>query len=277
MRILIADSGATKTDWAFIQDGKPVYMKSSGLHPAYFDKDEVLKELKKIFSQTHPVTILFYGAGCYSDDSSRPVRILLNELFGDIPVEIQDDLTAVAHAFLGLEPGVAGILGTGSASGYFSGGKKKEQVASLGYVLGDEGSGADIGKRILRATLRKEYDQPVLDYLESRLDSLRYSEVIEKLYRAKKPSYYLAKVSEKVLTGDFPDAIRQVVEESFQSFIDNHLKRYDGFPDIRIVLSGGVASHQRDLAEKVLEENGILNYQISGSVITTLADRQMNR
>ncbi len=277
MRILIADSGATKTDWAFIQEGKPFYMKSSGLHPAYFDREAVLKELKKIFKQTHPVTILFYGAGCYSEESCRPVRNLLHELFKDIPVEIQDDLTAVAHAFLGLEPGVAGILGTGSASGYFSGGKKKQQVASLGYVLGDEGSGADIGKRILKAALRKEFDQPVLDFLEARLETLRYSEVIEKLYRAKRPSYYLAKVSEKVLTGNFPDAIRQVVEESFQSYIDNHLKKYDGFPDIRIVLSGGVASHQRDLAEKILEKNGITDYQISGSVITALAERQMNR
>jgi glucosamine kinase len=277
MRILIADSGATKTDWAFIQNGKPVYMKSSGLHPAYFDTDEVMKELKKIFSQTHPVTILFYGAGCYSEESSRPVRNLLDVLFKDIPVEIQDDLTAVAHAFLGFDPGVAGILGTGSASGYFSGGKKKEQVASLGYVLGDEGSGADIGKRILKAALREEFDRPVLDYLETRLDSLRYSDVIEKLYRAKKPSYYLAKVSEKVLTGDFPAVISQIVEESFQSYIDNHLKRYDGFPDIRIVLSGGVVSHQRSLAGKVLENNGITNYQISGSVITALAERQINR
>lgn len=275
MRILIADSGASKTDWAYIQNGKPVYMKSTGLHPAYFDKDKVLKELEKIFSHANPSVILFYGAGCYSDESSRPVRLLLDKLFADASVEIYDDLTAVAHAFLGKEPGISGILGTGSASGYFSGGKIKKQVASLGYILGDEGSGADIGKRILKGVLRQTFTTPVLEYIQSRIGKLDYPEIISKLYNSKRPSYYLADVARKVLSGNYPVEFSHVMEASFQSYVDNHLKQYESFPAAKIVLSGGIASHLSSELGRILEKNKITDYKISGGVITALAEKKI--
>jgi glucosamine kinase len=280
MRILIADSGASKTDWAYIQNGKPVYMKSTGLHPAYLDRNKMLKELKKIFSHTDPSVILFYGAGCYSDESSRPVRLLLNELFASASIEIYDDLIAVAHAFLGNESGIAGILGTGSGSGYFSGGKMKKQVTSLGYILGDEGSGADIGRRLLKGALRKNFNTSVLEYIQSRIGNLDYPDIVSNLYNSKRPSYYLADVAGKVLSGDYPDVFNQLVEESFQSFVDNHLKEYESYTEVKIVLSGGTASHLASQLSKVLERNKITNYEISGGAITALAERkiaEMNR
>lgn len=275
MRILIADSGATKTDWAFIQNGKPVYMKSSGLHPAYINRERVLNELNKIFSHTKPSVILFYGAGCYSEESSRPVKGLLNDLFENASTEIYDDLTAVAHAFLGKEAGICAILGTGSASGYFSGGKLKKKVAPLGYILGDEGSGADIGKRVLKAAFRQQLKNPVLDYLESKLDNLDYGDIISKLYDAKRPSFYLANISRKVLAGNIPIEISRIVEDSFQSFVENHLKTYDTYREFKMVFSGGVASHQSQVLRQVLEKNGITNYEVSGGVITALAERKI--
>lgn len=274
MRILIADSGATKTDWAYIQNGKPVFMKTSGLHPAYIDPDQVLSELKKTFVRTEPDLVIFYGAGCYSPETKEPVRMLLANLFGTVVIEIYDDLTAVAHAFLGKKEGIAGIVGTGSASGYFRNGKKQKQIASLGFLLGDEGSAADIGKRVLRMALRDEFSQNTISYLNSRIENLEYRKIIHQLYNAPRPSYFLARISEAVLTGDYTDEISEVVDQSLQSYVDNHIKRYDGFPRLTVVLTGGVAGHQKKRMAGILEKNAVQNYKISDSVISALAERQ---
>lgn len=274
MRILIADSGATKTDWAYIQNGKPVFMKTSGLHPAYLDPGKVLSELKKTLAGTEPDLIIFYGAGCYSPETEEPVRMLLTNLFGTVVIEVYDDLTAVAHAYLDREEGIVGIVGTGSASGYFRNGKKQMQVPSLGYLLGDEGSAADIGKRILRMALRDEFSRDTLVYLKTKIKNLEYSEVVHKLYSAVRPSYFLARVSEVVLTGEYPEEISKLVDESFQSYVDTHLKRYDGFPLIPIILTGGVAGHQKERIGKILERNAVRNFRITEGVISALAERQ---
>lgn len=279
MRLLIADSGATKTDWAYIDvhEGKPVFMKTGGLHPAYIDPVPVLTELKRSLSQCRPDLLIFYGAGCYSAEASMPVRHLMKEAFGDIPMEIRDDLTAVAHAFLGDAEGIVGILGTGSASGYFFAGERKEQVASLGYVLGDEGSASDIGKRILKSALRGEFSRSVMQYLESRLESLEYRDIMSALYGARRPSYYLADTAKAVLTGRYPSEIGNVVLAGFQSYMDSHLKRYRGFPMLPVILSGGMAVGEEDKIRHLLKQNAVEKMTVSGGVISALADRQIRR
>jgi len=274
MRILIADSGATKTDWAYIQNGKPVFIKTSGLHPAYLDSDQVLNELKKTFARTKPDLIIFYGAGCYSPETEQPVRLILANLFGAVMIEVYDDLTAVAHAYLGKEEGIAGIIGTGSASGYFSNGKKLKQIASLGYLLGDEGSAADIGKRILRMALRDEFSKETFNYLDSRIENLEYGQVVRQLYSTGRPSYFLARITETVLTGDYTDEISNAVDQSLQYYVENHLKRYSGFPELPVVLSGGVAGNQKERIARILKKNEVQNFKISDGVISALAERQ---
>lgn len=274
MNLLIADSGATKTDWAYIEDGKPVYMRSSGMHPSYLDEEKLTHELKKLFRTIKPDSVLFYGAGCYSEASSNRVKTILNTLFGKLPITIFDDLTSVAHAFLGKGNGIAGILGTGSASGYFTGGRKIKQVSSLGYIVGDEGSGADIGKRILKLIFRSELSREAISYLESKLGALEYSNMMNQLYHADKPSYYLASLAGKALSGDYPNEIKQILEDGFQNFIDHHLKKYEGSDEYKVVLIGGMVKGHPDLLLTQLEKNGYTNVKLAGSVITTLAEQK---
>jgi glucosamine kinase len=277
MNLLIADSGATKTDWAYIQNGKPVYMRSSGLHPAYLDRNKVIAELKKLFHSTSPDSILFYGAGCYSEDSCLEIKKILIELFGNKPIDIFDDLTSVAHAFLGKGDGIAGILGTGSASGYFTGGYKIKQVSSLGYILGDEGSGADVGKRILKSIFRSELSGESVTYLESKLGSLEYSKMMQQLYSAERPSYYLSSLAGKVASGDYTGEIRQIVESGFQAYIDHHLKMYEESRSKTVTLAGGMVKGYTELLSDVLVNNGYTNYRLAGSVITALAEQKSNK
>lgn len=273
--MLIAESGATKTDWASIQDGKPVYVRTSGLHPAYMDAEKVVKELKPAFNDFIPDIIYFYGAGCYSEEASRPVTSVLKKIFGSVPVEIRDDLTAAAHAFLDNKEGIVGILGTGSASGFFKHGKLVKRVASLGYVLGDEGSAADIGKRLLKSLFREELNRETVEYLTSKLGTMEYNYTIPQLYSSERPSYFLARITEKVLKGNFPIEITGLLKESLQAFVDAHLKKYEGFPSNPVILTGGVVSARCSEAEEVLEANGIRDYSIQSGIIASLAERKM--
>lgn len=276
MRLLIADSGATKTDWAYVQEGKPVYVRTRGLHPAYLDPGRVLKELQSALGKFTPDVIHFYGAGCYSEEASQPVRTLLHQLFGEVPVEIRDDLTAAAHAFLGWQEGIVGILGTGSASGSFKKGRLIRQVSSLGYVMGDEGSAADIGKRLLKALFRDQLSRNTVEYLESVAGPLEYRQVMRQLYSSNRPSYFLARFTEKVLKGNFPSEVGILLRESIQAFVETHLERYERFPTGPVILTGGIATSRREETEEVLQKYDVQNYSVRKEVIASLAERKIN-
>ncbi len=277
MNHLIADSGATKTDWAYIDEGKPVFIKTAGLHPAYLDPKKARKELRKRLMFAEPHYISFYGAGCYSREAAMPVLKILQDVFNSInQIDVFDDLTAVAHAFLDDGDGVACILGTGSASGQYETGKKITSIASLGYVLGDEGSGADIGKRILKAFFRKEFTEETMLYVQSRLSDPGYGTAMQELYTTKRPSYYLAKVSETVLSDDFPEELAGLVDAAFQDFVVNHLKKYEGFPEYSLAISGGMASLQQERLISILKRNHLNDFTISGGVIAALARNSEN-
>jgi len=277
MKLLIADSGATKTDWAIIQEGKLVYIRTRSLHPAYMDPKSISRELKSTLGKIPPDIIYFYGAGCYSEEASRPVRELLEELYSAVPVEVYDDLTGAAHAFLGNREGIAGILGTGSASGYFKNGQLVRKIASLGYVLGDEGSSADIGKRLLKALFRDELSRETVQYLETEVGPMEYRHSILKLYRSKQPSYFLARITEKALKGEFPAEVGVILKESFQDYVDVHLRKYEGFPTTSVVLTGGIATSRQVELEEVLLKNDLINYSIRSGIITSLAERKMKK
>lgn len=274
MNLLIADSGATKTDWAWLAGERPVYIRTSGLHPAYLEKEPVLAELREQLGHLNPEQIRFYGAGCYSEASAAPVRSLLETLFNGAGIEIHDDLTAVAHATLGRERGVAGILGTGSNSGYFEEGRCIKQVPALGYLLGDEGSAADIGKRILRKALREEFTPATLAGLRSRLESLDYRTTVHDLYHTARPSRFLASITAKALAGTPSEELLEVVEESIRAFVEQHLMRYEGIPGLELVLAGGVARHQQPLIERVLHDYYIDNVRFGGEVIRDLVQKE---
>lgn len=273
--MLIADSGATKTDWALVQEGKPVYVRTGGLHPAYMNPENMAKELNSAFGKFTPDIIYFYGAGCYSEEASRPVYSLFSQLFGSVPVEIRDDLTAAAHAFLGAQEGIVGILGTGSASGYYKHGKCVKQVASLGYVMGDEGSAADIGRRLLKSLFRDELSRDTAGYLESVAGPLEYRTTIQQLYSSEKPSYFLARFTEKVLKGNFPIEVKDILIESLEAFAEAHLKKYEGFPTAPLILTGGIATSRLSEVEQVLQEYSVEDYSIRSDLIASLAERRM--
>ena len=159
--ILIADSGSTKTDWRLIVDKDNVQEAyTEGLNPYFKTTEEVQQTINEVlllqFITKNPMEIdavYFYGAGCSSKDKKEIIATALKSVFTNANIVVEHDLLGAAIGVCGTQAGITAILGTGSNSCYFDGEKVVENIPALGYVLGDEGSGAYIGKEVLKGYL----------------------------------------------------------------------------------------------------------------------------
>ena len=160
--IIIADSGSTKTDWVVLNDAKEEIFKTNtiGFNPYFVSSEDIAEEIAKneeLNSIAKSVKkVFFYGAGTSTDDNKEIVRIGLNNVFENAEFVVDHDLLAACYATYMGKPAMVCILGTGSNSCYFDGNTMREETKSLAYILGDEGSGNDLGKRLLRAYFTKK-------------------------------------------------------------------------------------------------------------------------
>ncbi len=149
---LIADSGATKAEWSLINSGKQKTILTQGISPYFLNKEQIkallLKELKPKLKDIQVDEIFYYGTGCANPDNAKLMKQAIKEIFPGSAIEVNHDLLAAARALCGEEKGIACILGTGSNSCYYNGKKIVSNSPGLGYVLGDEGSGAYLGKKV---------------------------------------------------------------------------------------------------------------------------------
>ena len=178
--ILIADSGASKTDWRIL-DGKGNIEQAQtiGFNPYYQPIEQFDQEVREVLvpQVKQPIEkIFYYGTGCSSDKNRKLIRNVLEVFYPEAHIEIWHDLLAAARALCGQEEGIACILGTGANSCYYDGSKIADNVTSLGYVLGDEGSGAYLGKKIVADYLRKDLPEKLWDQFKNvfRLIGMKY-------------------------------------------------------------------------------------------------------
>lgn len=278
MKTLIADSGASKTAWAMVQGTSIEYRTTRGLHTSWIEEASLAEEVRESLSDLEPDRVRFYGAGLYGKEEDSPVITLLRTLFGEIELEFRDDLQAVADAFLEKRPGVAAILGTGSNSGWFEAGRQTGGVAALGYVLGDEGSGADIGKALLKGYFREEWSRPTLEWIEQKLNRLTYEEMVRKLYLDSRPSYWLASVAGILLNEpERPVELDSLLDDALDRFIEEHLHRYESFPDLEVAICGGVANACQERLSDKLTRAGIRKFHLARGVIEALAAAEVIR
>ena len=167
---LIADSGATKAEWCLLSNGKAKTVITQGISPYFLVTDQIrdiiLKELKPKLRGVEPVEVFYYGTGCANPVNARSVKKAIQQVFTEAKVDVNHDLMAAARALCGKNKGVACILGTGSNSCYYDGRKIVRNSPGLGYVLGDEGSGAYLGKKVIQYYLYGTFD----DELRGRFD-----------------------------------------------------------------------------------------------------------
>ena len=257
---LLAESGSTKTDWReFNAEGVVAQFRTSGINPdlqseAFIEKNLREDLVSNLYNQ-NPEGIFFYGAGLGGKHNVRLLQEILSRIFEGAKIDIQHDLLASARATCFGQPGISCILGTGSNSCYFDGEAIVREYGGHGYLFGDEGSGADLGKHLLKKFLDKDLGGPLLEEFIDWI-GLPLLEVRTEVHRSPKPNIYLARVSRFIHQRlDRPEVIA-LVKERFHAFIDKTVVKYEGYQDLPVHFVGSIAWHYQDLLKEVtLERN----------------------
>ncbi|MCM1318935.1 MAG: hypothetical protein NC217_00965 [Muribaculaceae bacterium] len=240
--ILIADAGGSGTHWCLIDSRGSVIdeLKGEAINPSVMSAESVRDAISPV-SHMFPGTcdVNFYGAGCVGS-GCEVIASSFKQLGYDGPVSVQSDIVGAARSLFGHQSGIVCILGTGANASLYEAKRIISKVPSLGYILGDEGSGAAIGKRFLRYYLRGDINSEVCKHLEAEYD-LSINEIYKHVYRAPAANKYLASWTHRIHQFIDDESIRGVVAEEFDLFFQNILLRYDEVRRLPIGFIGSVA------------------------------------
>lgn len=259
--ILLADSGSTKTDWLLL-DREPIAFQSAGFNPFYQTQEVILETLRREalphIDPDQVQQIFFYGAGCADAITSLPVTNALATLFPAAQtIEVNSDLLAAARALCGREAGIACILGTGANNALYDGQKIVNNIGSLGFWLGDEGSGGYLGKQLVVGYLQNELPAGLHEAFQKSYPDVTRLSILERAYRQPFPNRYFASFSTFLgqhLTNPF---IGTLVGDAFRTFLDTYVCKHPNSATLPVHFTGSVAYHFRDILGKVLVEKNL--------------------
>jgi glucosamine kinase len=249
---LIADSGATKAEWCLVYNGKKKTIFTQGISPYFLNTEQISdllqKELKPKLKNIGIEEVYYYGTGCANPINARSVKRAIKQVFTEANIEVNHDLTAAARALCGRKKGIACILGTGSNSCYYNGKKIVKNSPGLGYVLGDEGSGAYLGKKVLQYYLYGTFD----DELRGRFDvtyTTNTVEILESVYKKPLPNRYLAGFTKFLADNRGHYMIENIIEDGLNDFFFNHLCKYRETWTLPVSFAGSVAFGFKDVLQ----------------------------
>lgn len=258
--LVVADGGASKIDWMWAGDaGEPTACQTTGYNPTYSSAaqlEELRSELKQLPFGKQPLTLWYYGAGCKATEAARRTHDLLQGIWPQADVFVSDDLLGAARATCGQQAGIVCILGTGSNSMLYDGQRAADQIPNLGFLLGDEGSGAHIGKELLRAYFYREMPLHLRKTFDQALPEGR-NEFVEQLYGAEKPGALLASFTTLVANWKEDEWVGRLVQGCFDEFIRRHVLKYSGAVGHLVHFCGSIAWHFQDHLQPVLHRHGL--------------------
>lgn len=276
--ILIADGGSTKCSWCQLDDAQQrVYFNTEGYNPDFIDTPGIVRSLGQSLPGTLPRDevreVYFYGAGVSSPAKAAVIGNALKQLFPNVQtVDVTEDLLAAARALLGRGPGFAAILGTGTNSCLYDGKKITYNVDSLGYFLGDEGSGSFIGKRLLRDYMRGLLPDGLQDAFRDAYGIGSRNDIIDRLYNQPLPNRYLASFAKFTYDHNNVSYCRDIVLQAFEAFFQNIVVHYPRFQDYTFNCIGSVAYNFRDALTQVANNHGMQVGKIIRSPIDDLVE-----
>ena len=255
--VIIADCGSTKCDWLLVHGGRDQQLENTVGFSPFFHTTEEIKEildtqlLPKLTS-TDVEQIWFYGTGIHDEHRAEIVAAALRAVFPKAKVEVEHDLLASARATCKHSAGIACILGTGSNSCYYDGKNILDNVTSLGWLLGDEGSGTHLGKALLRAWFYRELPADLNAAFQA-----AYPEgpdaIKDKVYE-KGANAYLASFTRFLGDHLSHPYVQRLVADSLGEFLDRHVRKYGGYQNVPVHFVGSISHHFKDVLEKCMEE-----------------------
>jgi glucosamine kinase len=252
MNILIADSGSTKCEWCLLHGGKKKILETQGISPYFLNSDEIQEiirtELYPALGNYRVDKVYYYGTGCAGPANRKIVRNAIRQFFLHAEIFVDHDLMGAAIALCGSSRGIVCNLGTGSFSCYFDGKKILKSRPGLGYVLGDEGSGAYLGKKVLQHYLYKIFDEELRNKFDAKYATTAL-EILERVYKMAFPNRYLASFALFLAENRGHYMVENIIEDGINDFFFIHLSRYEEGRKVVVHFVGSIAYAFRDILQ----------------------------
>ncbi len=246
---LIADSGATKAEWCLINKGKKKAIFTQGISPYFLNTEQIQDLLQNELAgqlKMQVDEIYYYGTGCANPVNAKSVKKALKTVFPNAFIEVNTDLMAAARSVCQHEKGIACILGTGSNSCYYNGKKIVKNSPGIGYVLGDEGSGAYLGKKVIQYFLYNTFDEDLRARFDARFVTTPV-EILDNVYKKPLPNRYLASFAMFLAENRGHYMIENIIEDGLNDFFFQHLCKYSEVWKYPVSFVGSVANGFSDV------------------------------
>lgn len=259
--ILIADSGSTKTDWRLIDRNGDIHSYSSeGINPYFHTSDTITQTLRRFnlkpFRQQDVSQVYFYGAGCSSDRNLEIMMEGFTPVFPKSEIYIYHDLLGAARALFPTGSGIAAILGTGSNSCLYVNDKIKLSLGGNGFILGDEGSGMHMGRKVVRDFMNDLMPQDVLKRFNDEI-GLSKDEITYAVYRKEFPNRFLASFSRFVRDHMDMPYMEEITRDVFWKFFDRYVSKYPDYRDYPLRIVGSIGYFFREQIQYQAHDFGI--------------------
>jgi N-acetylglucosamine kinase-like BadF-type ATPase len=272
--ILVADSGSTKTSW-FAADAHSDYQyETKGLNPCLQEEDIILDELQTNLCpqiNTEIRQIFYYGTGVTAEKQSVMIEILKKVFPTATLVEAYSDLLGSARSVCRDNAGIACILGTGSNSCLFDGNKIIDNVNCGGYILGDEGSGAVLGRNLLNAFLKRDLSEKIHNDLVQN-HNLSYAYIVEKVYKTPMANAWMANFTKYLNENQNEPCIRKIIVESMEAFFEKNIEKYVDYKKYQVHFVGSIAYYFKPVLHEIAERRQITIGNIIQAPINELAN-----
>ncbi len=258
---IVADCGTTKCDWALVDQPGHSFFSGQGFNPLRGESEQIMMAIATAMDANGVDTskvddIFFYGAGCIPEVSDGKIKQILSTLMPQANINVESDLMAAARAVFKQDNGIIGILGTGSNSGVYKSGKITEHIPPLGYVIGDEGSGAAIGKRLINAIYKNELPTHYREMFEQECNTY-YNDIVQNVYTSATPAKYLAEFVPFVKNHIDDTLMRNLVFCEFDKYFTRNIIRYNKYKSLDTGFVGSVAKEFKDILSDAARFHGV--------------------
>ena len=253
--ILIADSGSTKTAWCLISGNQRVKdITTKGINPFYQTEEELEAELKntlcqEIGGENKINSVYFYGAGCADSQINNKLAKTLQQVLKSDKAEVSSDMLGAARGIFKHQKGIACIMGTGSNSAYYDGNEIVKSIAAGGFIIGDEGSGAVLGKTLIADYIKNQMPENILAEFKKFYNGT-YLDVVNHVYKQPFPNRWLANFTKFMYEKREDDYIHNMIVNSFTLFFNRNIKQFDSWKDMEVGFVGSIAYYfEKELKE----------------------------